>query len=97
VLSADPEVMADVAQRFPRSPPADRLPAVVWSRLRHDLELYLSERRSEDGFLLSFYHRTLQEVATSEFLAGRDGRTRHGRLADYFKSLADPSPDSSRV
>ena len=45
VLSADGDVLSDFRRRSPRSPAADRLPAVIWSRLSFDLAPYLAERR----------------------------------------------------
>jgi hypothetical protein len=68
-----------------------QLPVVLWSRLSFDLEPYLTEKRAEGGNLLSFYHRELGDVAAEEFLTGDAKCEFHGRLADYFRSLADPS------
>jgi hypothetical protein len=71
------------------------LPVVLWSRLFFDLEPYLTERRAEGGTLLSFYHRELGEVAGEEYLADDAGGEVHGRLADYFRSQADPGGESA--
>jgi len=72
-----------------------QLPVVLWSRLSFDLEPYLTERRAEGGNLLSFYHRELGDVAAEEFLTEGAKEELHGRLADYFRSLADPGGDGS--
>jgi len=67
-----------------------QLPVVLWSRLFFDLEPYLTERPAEGGNLLSFYHRELGEVAAEQFLTDGAGEEIHGRLAEYFRSRADP-------
>jgi len=43
VLSRDHQVMADFRRRSPLSPPTERLPAIIWSRLYLDLAPYLTE------------------------------------------------------
>jgi hypothetical protein len=78
-----------------RPRPGPELPVVLWSRLAFDLGPYLTERRSETGNLLAFYHRELQEVAAEEYVAGETGRALHGRMADYFVEIADPHGDGS--
>ncbi len=72
-----------------------QLPVVLWSRLFFDLEPYLTERQVEGGNLLSFYHRELDDVAAEKFLT--DGRKEdlHGRLADFFRSRADPEGEGT--
>lgn len=84
VLSADTDVLADFRRRSPRSPVADRLPVVVWSRLSFDLEPYLAERAAEGGPLLGFYHRQLEAVVAADYEADEAGRERHRALARYF-------------
>lgn len=84
VLSRDTDVMQDFQRRSPKSPQADRLPVVVWSRLYFDLEPYLAERSADGTALLAFYHRELNEVAKAQYLAGEAGRERPLGLADFF-------------
>jgi hypothetical protein len=86
VLSGDHEVLAEFKRRSPKSPPVDRLPVVVWSRLYFDLEPYLTERSADGASLLTFYHRQLAEAVTATYLAEADGRglERHRALARYF-------------
>jgi len=67
-----------------------QLPVVLWSRLSFDLEPYLTERRAEGGNLLSFFHREIGDVAAEQFLNDSAKDEIHGRLADYFRSRADP-------
>jgi NACHT domain- and WD repeat-containing protein len=87
LLSADPLVMADFRTRARPEwlEGVDRLPVVIWSRLRVDLQPYLSERRDDQASLLTFYHRELQEVAERDYLAGREGPRRHAALAAFFR------------
>jgi hypothetical protein len=68
-----------------------RLPVVLWSRLHFDLEPYLTERSVEGSSLMAFYHREFDDVMTEALLGGGQGCECHGRLADYFRSRADPS------
>ena len=74
-------------------PDGPRLPVVLWSRLFFDLAPYLTERMGDTSSLLAFYHRELGEAGAAAFAAGERGRTLHGRLADYFRSRADPAHD----
>jgi len=62
-----------------------RLPVVIWSRLYHDLEPYLSWRSADGTALMVFFHTRFNEVADRQFL--RDDtvrRARHDSLATYF-------------
>ena len=76
-------------------PDGPRLPAVLWSRLSFDLAPYLTERLAGGVNVLAFYHRELQDSATEEYLQGDDSRTRHRRLASYFRAKSDPAADRS--
>ncbi len=101
----DAFLSAVVPARVPGSPggdalvarprPGPELPVVLWSRLSFDLAPYLTERRTDAVDLLGFYHRELQDVAADVYADGVDGRTLHGRLADYFGAEADPTGDRS--
>lgn len=84
VLSTDADVMRDFRRRSPESPASDQLPWVVWSRLYHDLEPYLTERRADGAALLSFYHRQVGEAVVGRFLNGDDAVRAHRRLAAFF-------------
>lgn len=84
VLSSDEEVKSAFVRRSPKSPEADALPVVVWSRLHFDLEPYLTERSADNTSLLSFYHRQLGAVAAQKYLGGADKEHAHQHLADYF-------------
>lgn len=84
VLSRDKEVLNDFESRARHTPPEERLPVVIWSRLYFDLEPYLAERNSDGASLISFYHRQLREVVEQEYLASDEKRKRHSSLASYF-------------
>ncbi|MEK6324285.1 MAG: DUF4062 domain-containing protein [Acidobacteriota bacterium] len=86
VLSRDEAVLRDFKARAKHTPPEERLPVIVWSRLYFDLEPYLTERSADGASLMSFYHRQLREVAEKKYLADDDNRERHAHLADYFGS-----------
>lgn len=88
VLSLDKEVISDFLRRSPKSPPAESLPMVVWSRLYFDLKPYLMERTADGTSLMAFYHPQFGKVVAEEFLAGEVKKKRHQGLAEYF---AEPS------
>ena len=106
VLSEDKEVLEDFERRKHYNPPERRLPVIVWSRLYLDLEPYLTERSSNGGTLISYYHRQLAEVVDTRFLEAaknQDGylpphegeesvrkKSAHEVLADFFRRKADP-------
>jgi Domain of unknown function (DUF4062)/NACHT domain len=98
VLSLDEDVRADFKARAKHTPPEDRLPVIVWSRLYFDLEPYLTERSADGASLLSFYHRQLREVVEAEFLSV-DKPARHGRLASYFahQDLFEPQKKTPNI
>jgi WD40 repeat protein len=65
---------------------ASRLvPPVLWIRLYHDLEYYLTRRNAPGGEVITFYHRQLAEAVDNIYLM-RPGlkQRRHKELADYF-------------
>jgi WD40 repeat protein len=86
VLSDDGEVIEDFQRRSPKSPPVLALPVTIWSRLRSDLERYLTERQADGTSLISFFHRQFEEAITRNYLTGDLKRARHESLARYFTS-----------
>jgi NACHT domain- and WD repeat-containing protein len=99
VLSLDEDVRADFKARAKHTPPEERLPVVVWSRLYFDLEPYLTERSADGASLLSFYHRQLREVVEAEFLAGENKPARHAHIGAYFadQDLFEPQKKTPNV
>jgi len=63
LLRLDDNVVAAFRCRSPQSPSIDALPEIVWSRLFHDLEPFLTERRIHGELLFDFYHMQFRRVA----------------------------------
>jgi hypothetical protein len=99
VLSLDKGVRGDFASRAKHTPPEERLPVIVWSRLYFDLEPYLTERSADNASLLSFYHRQLRDVVEAEYLSGNDKSLRHAHLSSYFagQELFEPRKKTPNV
>lgn len=63
-----------------------RLPVVIWSRLFHDMEYFLSHHRAPGGDVLAFYHRQITDSIDRLYFGG-GGRMKekfHGEIGDYF-------------
>jgi hypothetical protein len=75
-----------------------RLPIVIWSRLYHDLEPYLSWRLTNGTTLMVFFHSRFNIVIGKQFL-GTDNvrKTRHTEMASYFQYLGDPKQNKSWI
>jgi hypothetical protein len=99
ILSRDEEVRSDFKSRAKHTPPEDRLPVIVWSRLYFDLEPYLTERSADGASLLGFYHRQLREVSEAEFLSGESKTARHAHIASYFadQDLFEPQKKTPNI
>lgn len=88
LLSADPDVIQDFRCRNPDSPPVNRLPIVVWSRLHADIEPYMARRRADGTVLMGFYHRQVAQAVCRRYLQNAQDRLRsHDHLARYFHAL----------
>lgn len=93
-LLIEERILEDYRLRFPKSPPVDRLPIIIWSRFFFDMEPYMMEISSDGLFLLSFYHRQFLDAVKSRYLSNTDDqKTIHRKLADYFRIQADPAID----
>lgn len=67
-----------------------RLPMILWSRLRDDLEPYLVERAADGTVVLAFFHRLFEDAARKAFLATAEAKAEtHRALANYFASDGD--------
>lgn len=98
LLSADPAVMDEFRLRSPQSPATGRLPSVVWSRLRFELEPYLAYRAADGTSTLVFYHpTTFGEAVTSAFLTEQEAPEHHRAVAAYFAAqpIQRMAPDGS--
>ncbi|MBE0640230.1 MAG: DUF4062 domain-containing protein [Bacteroidales bacterium] len=62
------------------------IPPVLWIRLYHDLEYYLTRRNAPGGEVITFYHRQLAEAVDSIYLQ-RPGlrQKRQKELAAFFQ------------
>ncbi|QDT26372.1 WD domain, G-beta repeat [Gimesia panareensis] len=69
---------------------AKRIPIAVWSRLRFDLEPYLTERTAPGAQVLSFYHRQFAEYIERDFLKGNTRQRFHTLLAGFFYGQLNP-------
>ena len=80
-----------LGHEFPEG--ARQIPIALWSRLRHDLDPFLSERAAPGGFVLNFYHRQVAEFVRRRLLDDKPLTRirRHRRLATYFRLVADPT------
>ncbi|MBU1699645.1 MAG: DUF4062 domain-containing protein [Candidatus Eisenbacteria bacterium] len=103
LLFADPEYKSALDQttmqtRHEMPPNANRIPVVIWSRLRSDLAPYLTERAATGANVLTFYHRQMADWARGHLGGAVDEPWQaHSRLADYFEKLSDPKRDRSWV
>jgi NACHT domain- and WD repeat-containing protein len=83
-LSTEARVMPEVRSRTPEAPDMDTLPAVVWSRLRYDLDGYLSERGGDVPGLIGFFHRQVRDGVARRYLVSSHAQRRHRELAQLF-------------
>ena len=102
LLANDPEYWEHFRQSAHHALPVTdgqetrRLPVVLWSRLYHDLEPYLSWRSADGTALMVFFHTRFNEVADRQFLRADTVRhARHDSLATHFRDLADPERNQS--
>ncbi|MGD8588638.1 MAG: hypothetical protein PVG22_07370, partial [Chromatiales bacterium] len=86
LLSDDPVVMTDIDDRW-RESAAEKLPDVLWSRLRASLEPYLIERNVHRTTTLDFFHPQFRSVFERRLYSADHRKTYHARLATYFKGL----------
>jgi tetratricopeptide (TPR) repeat protein len=87
LLSSDPAVKEDFRERNPLAPETDRLPDLVWSRLRLDLGQFLTWRQVTEAEVLCYGHRILGEVSAQIFLGGRRESHVRDQLIAYFDHL----------
>ena len=89
VLSLDDDVIDDVYQYW--DPPVEgvvRLPNLLWARIRHDIEEFLTERQADGKTVIAWYHRQFWEAAQSHYLSKPDEKqARHLLLAEYFEGM----------
>ncbi|XP_033644515.1 NACHT domain- and WD repeat-containing protein 1-like [Asterias rubens] len=86
ILSIDDEVLDDIYQYW--SPPNDeivRIPPLMWTRLKYELEEYLVERQTDGKTVMVLYHRQFTEAAIDRYLCDpAEKQKRHQVLAEFF-------------
>ena len=102
ILFTDPEYRAKLDEttaqtRHELSPEAKRiLIALLWSRLWYDLAPYFTDRAAPGANVLTFYNRQVAEWVRTNIAESTDQAWQpHQRLANYFRSQADPDGEDS--
>ena len=86
ILSMQDAVLNDV-YKFHDPPVAGiiRIPPLLWSRLRCDLNDYLVERRVHGRTIIAWYHRQFWEAAISAYCSDKETKkSLHSDLADLY-------------
>ncbi|XP_034036660.1 NACHT domain- and WD repeat-containing protein 1-like [Thalassophryne amazonica] len=85
VMSLDDDVIREIyTYAFPPTPSLIRLPPLLWSRLRRDLEDHLEERWVGGAVAIVFQNRHFSKAVATRYLTSeRRGRYRRN-LAEYF-------------
>lgn len=88
-LSLDNDVIDDVYQYW--DPPVEgvvRLPNLLWARIRHDIEEFLTERQADGKTVIAWYHRQFWETAQAQYLSDPEKKqSRHSLLSEYFQGM----------
>ncbi|XP_070559643.1 NACHT domain- and WD repeat-containing protein 1-like [Ptychodera flava] len=85
VLSIDDEVLDDVYQFWsPPNPDMVRIPPLLWTRLKYDLNEYLVTRQANGKSVMALYHRQFIEAAKDRYLKDDTKKARHQVLAEFF-------------
>ncbi|XP_069132997.1 NACHT and WD repeat domain-containing protein 2-like isoform X2 [Argopecten irradians] len=83
LLSLDDAVMDDVMVVY--HPPRRRFPAILWVRLREDLQEYITMIKSQRMRTLHWAHAQFKEAAEERYLLARDkASSYHKAMAEYF-------------
>ncbi|CAF0861282.1 unnamed protein product [Rotaria sordida] len=67
ILSLDDDVLKSVFQHY--IPPVRRLPGILWTRIRNDLDEYITEKEVDDTPVIYWYHRRFIEVARELYIS----------------------------
>ncbi|GFR71930.1 NACHT domain- and WD repeat-containing protein 1 [Elysia marginata] len=93
LLSLDDAVMDEVVATH--KPPRRRLPGLLWTRLKMDLEGLITEVRADGTRTLTWAHQQIRDAADDRYLQQRDkAPSYHKALAEYFlgKWAGKPKP-----
>ncbi|CAF0992020.1 unnamed protein product [Adineta ricciae] len=86
VLSLDDDVLKSVFQHY--IPPVRRLPGILWTRIRNDLDEYITEKEVDDAPVIYWYHRRFIEVARELYVSNLNAVDRLAvfqNMVDLFK------------
>ncbi|CAF3919171.1 unnamed protein product, partial [Adineta steineri] len=67
VLSLDDDVLKSVFEHY--IPPIRRLPGILWTRIRNDLDEYITEKEVDNSSVIYWYHRRFIEVANAQYIS----------------------------
>ncbi|CAF3962489.1 unnamed protein product [Rotaria sp. Silwood2] len=85
VLSLDDDVLKSIFEHY--IPPIKRLPGILWTRIRNDLDEYLTEKEVDDSSVIYWYHRRFIEVVNKEYLSQLDETEKEiifGNMIDLY-------------
>ncbi|CAF3962519.1 unnamed protein product [Rotaria sordida] len=86
VLSLDNDVLKSVFQHY--IPPVQRLPGILWTRIRNDLDEYITEKEIDDSSVIYWYHRRFIEVVNTQYISKLSVDERKiifGNMVDLYK------------
>ncbi|XP_077990681.1 NACHT domain- and WD repeat-containing protein 1-like [Glandiceps talaboti] len=83
ILSLDDEVLQDVYAYW--LPPTRRIPPLLWTRIRAEINDYLVEREAEGARVIYWYHRQFIEAARERYLHDEKiVKKMHKTCSDYY-------------
>lgn len=85
ILTLDDDVLYAVFEFH--VPPIQRIPTVLWARLKDDLSEYLVEKEANDTTVIYWYHRRLVEVALKMYvdnLNPRENEIMFQNILDFY-------------
>ncbi|XP_072174208.1 NACHT domain- and WD repeat-containing protein 1-like [Diadema setosum] len=88
ILSIDDDVLDEIYQYWsPVDPTTVRIPSLLWTRLKYELEEYLVERQADGRAVMVLYHRQFKEAAQARYLNDPEtARERYRILSDFFQA-----------
>nr|XP_057929905.1 NACHT domain- and WD repeat-containing protein 1 [Doryrhamphus excisus]XP_057929906.1 NACHT domain- and WD repeat-containing protein 1 [Doryrhamphus excisus] len=88
IMSLDNDVISEVYKfSLPPTPSLIRLPPMLWSRLRRDLEDHLEERWTRGVVTMAFRERCLWEAVSARYLTSECRGRSLAILAEYFQGV----------
>ncbi|CAF4640102.1 unnamed protein product [Rotaria socialis] len=86
VLSLDDDVLISVFEHY--IPPIRRIPGILWTRIRNDLDEYITEKEVDDSSVIYWYHRRFIEVANAQYISKMSSNERTAvfeNMVDLYK------------